>query len=82
VSESKRDRQRDYDEKRLEYMEAGVREYWVIDRFKRIMTFYHHNEKEQVIPESDIYGTDLLPGFELPLAKVLAIADDWQAGTG
>ena len=81
VSGSKRDRQRDYEEKRREYREAGVREYWVIDRFKRIMTIYHHDEKQQVIRETDLYGTDFLPGFELPLAKLLAIADQWQGGT-
>ena len=45
------------------------------------MTAYHHDEKEQVISETDLYGTDLLPGFDLPPARLLAIADDWQAGT-
>ena len=81
VSAAKRDRQRDYEEKRLEYREAGVKEYWVIDRFQRIMTIYYLDETEQRIRETDLYRTDLLPGFELPLARLLAIADDWQAGT-
>ena len=35
VSEGKRDRKRDYEEKRDEYLEIGVKEYCIIDRFKR-----------------------------------------------
>ncbi len=81
VSASKRDRRRDYEEKRLEYREAGVKEYWIIDRFQRIMTVYRDDEKGRVISETDSHRTDLLPGFELPLARLLAIADDWQLGT-
>jgi Uma2 family endonuclease len=38
VSASKRDFQRDYIDKRDEYLRAGVREYWIIDRFRRRMT--------------------------------------------
>ena len=34
VSKSTRDRVRDYEEKRREYLELGVREYWIIDRFE------------------------------------------------
>src|SRR5205085_1598421 len=33
VSRGRRDRVRDYEEKRDEYIAIGVREYWVIDRF-------------------------------------------------
>jgi Uma2 family endonuclease len=40
VSPSKRDWLRDYVEKRDEYREVGVREYWVIDRFRRQMTVF------------------------------------------
>ena len=80
VSESKRDRKRDYEEKRLEYRQAGVKEYWVIDRFERIMTVYYFDGKEQVVVESDEYRTNLLPGFEPPLARLLAVADDWRQG--
>jgi hypothetical protein len=29
--------------------------------------------------EKDVYSTTLLPGFELPLAKLLAAADKWGA---
>jgi len=30
---------------------------------------------ELVIPEQETYTTPLLPGFELPLAQLLAVAD-------
>jgi Uma2 family endonuclease len=35
VSSGKRARQRDYEEKRDEYLAIGVKEYWIIDRFER-----------------------------------------------
>lgn len=75
VARRKRDRQRDHIEKRDEYHEAGVREYWVIDRFRRIMTVYRGRDQEIVVREGETYTTPLLPGFELDLARLLAIAD-------
>jgi Uma2 family endonuclease len=78
VSAGKRDRRRDYVEKRDEYLEVGVREYWVFDRFQRILTVYtQHRKKVQkkVIRENQTYTTELLPGFEVPLARLLALAD-------
>ncbi len=80
VSAGKRDRHRDYVEKRAEYLAAGVAEYWVIDRFRRIMTVYRRppaEPSEVVVPEAGTYRTDLLPGFELPLARLLSVADRW-----
>jgi Uma2 family endonuclease len=80
VSARRRDRRRDYEEKRQEYQEAGVLEYWIIDRFRRIMTVYHNRPEgpvELVVHEQEIYRTPLLPGFELPLARLLAAADRW-----
>ena len=81
VSGGKRDRVRDYEEKREEYEAIGVQEYWVIDRFQRTMTVFNNRpgkKKKQVIREKQTYQTDLLPGFELPLARLLAVADRWQ----
>lgn len=72
---------RDYIEKRHEYLSIGVREYWVIDRFERVITVYSgnaNNPNERRIIESENYQTNLLPGFELPLARLLAAADKWK----
>jgi Uma2 family endonuclease len=76
VSRSRRDWRRDYEEKRGEYLAIGVAEYWIIDRFRRTLTVYRLQD-EQVIHEAETYRTGLLPGFELPLAHLLALADEW-----
>lgn len=81
VSKDRRDWLRDYEEKRREYLAVGVAEYWVIDRFRRTMTVYRNPPREpaeQIVAENGVYRTDLLPGFELPLAQLLAVADDWR----
>jgi Uma2 family endonuclease len=81
VSESKRDWQRDFVEKRQEYRDIGIAEYWVFDRFRRTLTVYRGTPEapeELVVHEGEIYRTPLLPGFELPLARLLAVADRWQ----
>ena len=75
VSERSRDRKRDYDEKRHEYADAGVREYWVIDRFARSLTVFRGRQGGTALGEGDTYNTDLLPGFELSVSRVLEIAD-------
>jgi Uma2 family endonuclease len=80
VSEKKRDHIRDYETKRAEYLAIGVREYWIIDRFQRIMTVYLNRPEgvaSLIVKEAETYQTDLLPGFVLPVARLLARADDW-----
>ncbi len=80
VSAGKRNRQRDYDEKQQEYLEIGVKEYRVIDRFRRTLIVTTPGDKgprKRVVRAQQIYTTPLLPGFELPLGRLLAIADEW-----
>jgi Uma2 family endonuclease len=84
VSESKRDWLRDFVEKRQEYLEIGVNEYWIFDRFRRILTVYRgrpEKPEELIVDENQTYQTPLLPGFEVPLARLLAVADRWQGRT-
>jgi Uma2 family endonuclease len=81
VSASKKDRRRDYVEKKLEYMALGISEYWIIDRFRRTLTVVRNlgsEYQEEVISEKRTYKPSLLPGFNLPLKKLLAIADAWS----
>jgi Uma2 family endonuclease len=81
VSKRARDRRRDFEEKRQEYMEIKVSEYWIIDRFRRYMKVVIYDPagiREIVVQEQEIYRTALLPGFELPLARLFALADDWK----
>jgi Uma2 family endonuclease len=80
VSAGRRNRDRDYVDKRQEYIEVGVQEYWIIDRFKRRLTVIRNasaGPEEIVVPEDDTYRTPLLPGFELPLAALLSLCDEW-----
>ena len=78
VSAGRRSRQRDYVDKRQEYEEAGIQQYWIIDRFQRTLTVFHFlpaGVEEEIISEGQTYQTALLPGFELPLARLLEAAD-------
>jgi Uma2 family endonuclease len=79
VSSGKRNRERDYEAKRKEYRAIRVKEYWIIDRFERTLTVFSAmaGKSPKVIRENQTYKTELLPGFELPLAPLLALADRW-----
>ncbi|HET6882777.1 MAG TPA: Uma2 family endonuclease [Pirellulales bacterium] len=75
------DRRRDYEEKKNEYRDIGVREYWIVDRFRRLLTVYHRRGArwvKRLVQEAETYRTPLLPGFELSLAKLLAVSDQYQ----
>ena len=79
VSAGRKNAQRDYIEKRDEYLATGVKEYWVFDRFQRIMTVFRQTADgivEEVIHENDTYRPALLPGFELRLMDLLICAED------
>jgi Uma2 family endonuclease len=85
VSAGRRNRQRDYVDKRQEYMGIGIKEYWILDRFQRIMTVVRNvppEPVEQALAENEIYRTPLLPGFELPQAPLLAAADRLAEASG
>jgi Uma2 family endonuclease len=78
VSAGRRSQQRDYVDTLKEYMAAGIREYWIIDRFRRTLTVIHNRPKrprQQVVREKEKYESPLLPGFVVPLAKLLEVAD-------
>jgi Uma2 family endonuclease len=84
VSAGKRNRERDCVHKKKEYMEVGIAEYWIIDRFQRTLTVVHNapgGPIEEIIAENKTYRPSLLPGFKLPLAELLAAADLWAKGS-
>lgn len=82
VSAGRASRERDYVVKLDEYRSAGIREYWIIDRFQRRMTVHRFmNDEDQsphIVAESEQYSTPLLPGFELALLALLERADRWD----
>jgi Uma2 family endonuclease len=81
VSIGKRNRHRDYVEKRDEYLRCGVKEYWVVDRFQRCMTVFRDGEERRWV-EPETYQTPLLPGFELVMAKLFGFIDRMAGQAG
>ena len=73
VSPSKKDRRRDYIEKRADYLKAGIQEYVIIDRFDRqvtVLTLQDGRYAERVLPADGTYGSALLPGFAVALTGI------------
>jgi len=73
VSPSKKDRRRDYVEKRADYLKVGVREYVIVDRFDRkvtVLTLGPGGYDERVIAHDGIYESPLLPEFSVRLSEV------------
>jgi Uma2 family endonuclease len=80
VSEGKRNIERDYEAKRAEFLGCGVKEYLIFDRFDRTLTVFQERGKrprKRVLKAGQTYTTDLLPGFELALDPLFALADRW-----
>ncbi len=64
---------RDYDEKRREYLAAGVREYWILDPAQRsALILQRAGDVWREHRPSGTYSTALLPGFTLDLARLFA----------
>jgi Uma2 family endonuclease len=73
--------QRDYVEKRDEYLRFGVKEYWIVDADRRevlVLRRVGGRWKERTLRPPEVYRTSLLPDFELDCEQVFQAAD--QAG--
>ena len=80
VSAGKRNMERDYETKREEFQRCGVKEYWVFDRFAHTLTvFFQRGQRpaKRILRADQTYSTPLLPGFELQLDPLFALADSW-----
>ena len=74
---SERSSKRDYEEKRVEYLEFGIQEYCIVDAFKKqmtVLTRFRGAWKDRVLKPSQAYTTRHLPGFKLDLKPVLVDA--------
>ena len=79
VSKSRSDQERDYIHKRDEYHAIGVKEYVVVDRFKRsvlVLTWQPDGYAERTLGEHDFYSTSLLPDLVIPLSEAFAQATE------
>jgi Uma2 family endonuclease len=73
---SKSNTRREMERKRTEYLAAGVKLVWMIDRRARRATVYTSADQATVIPESgQLNGGDVLPGFVLSLKWLFAEID-------
>jgi Uma2 family endonuclease len=77
VSESSRDR--DYTEKRDEYWELGVKEYWIVDASLQQVLILRRGKSdwiEKTLGPDGTCETKQLPGFKLPCQAIFDAAGD------
>ena len=77
VSKDRSDQERDYIDKRKEYLDIGVKEYVIVDRFKHavlVLTFEPNQEDyvEAWLNEDQSYVTPLLPGLTVNLSDAFS----------
>jgi Uma2 family endonuclease len=80
VSDDPKDRQRDYEEKLLDYAEAKVAEYWIVDH-ERQFVIVHRLEGSQYRVHGEFTrgqqaASALLDGFTLDVEALFAAADE------
>jgi Uma2 family endonuclease len=80
VSEDPKDRERDYEQKLLDYAEAKVGEYWIVDHQRRAVIVHRLAGDRYAVhgefTSSQRATSALLSGFEVDLAALFAVADD------
>ena len=70
--------QRDYVEKRQEYLSFGIREYWIVDADRgEVLVLRRRGGRwtERVLRPPAVHTTRLLPGFEFNCAAVFEAAE-------
>ncbi len=70
---------RDYLQKPEDYLQFGVKEYWIIDGEKHQMTVHQRASGQwstRVLKPGESYTTHILPGFEFDLKIVFDAAND------
>jgi Uma2 family endonuclease len=87
VSPGKAARDRDYVAKREDYLNFGILEYWIVDRFERKVTVLVREEGEagpswidHEYRDGQVIVSPLLPGFGMPVEALWADVDADEAG--
>ena len=74
-----KDRERDYADKRRDYAQAGIPEYWIVDPQEEVIYVLRLEGKEYAehgrFVAGDTATSTLLPGFTVPVADVWAAAN-------
>jgi Uma2 family endonuclease len=80
VSEDPKDRQRDYEQKLLDYAEAKVAEYWIVDYERRVVIVHRLDGNQYKVHGEFTRGqqavSDLLDGFAVDVEALFAVADE------
>ncbi len=80
VSDDPKDRQREYEEKLLDYAEAKVAEYWIIDPERQVVVVHRLDGDRYTIHGQFTRGQQaasvLLNGFSIDVDALFAVADD------
>jgi len=72
---------RDYVEKREEYWDLGVKEYWIVDAAMGKITQLRRGKSDWLAKElfaGDVVETKLLPGFKLPCQPIFDAAAEHE----
>jgi len=73
---------RDYAEKREEYLRVGVTEYWILDPIKRqVLALQRFGDvwNEVIVQTAAVYRPSLLPGLEVHPEELLGPAEPGAA---
>lgn len=80
ASDDPNDRQRDYEQKRIDYAEAKIGEYWIVD-FERQVVIVHRLEDAGYVVDGEfkrgqMASSVLLEGFVVDVSALFAAAED------
>jgi Uma2 family endonuclease len=71
-------KKRDYQEKRQDYLEYGIREYWIVDPLLQLTLLIREGEganatwTERVLQEAETIASSLLPGLAVTVSELWA----------
>lgn len=78
VSEDRRSHDRDYEKKRVDYAEAGIPEYWIVDPQQKLITVLvlegQRYSEHGVFGAGSVADSQLLKGFAVAVDEVFAAA--------
>jgi Uma2 family endonuclease len=79
VSGDPKDRQRDYEDKLLDYAATGIAEYWIVDFERRTVTVHRLDDDSYTVHGEFSLGqhatSTLLPGFVVDVEELFGVAE-------
>jgi len=80
VSDDPKDRHRDYEEKLIDYAEAKVAEYWIVDHQRQVVVVHRLDGNQYKVDGEFARGQQaasaLLAGFTIDVEALFAVADE------